>query len=54
MNSKNESEIKNKFSSLGDNLKNQKEVAEVVKNFASDVFQNFNLSAIKGDENNGI
>ena len=53
MDSKSESEIKNKFSSLGDSLKNQKEVAEVVKNFSSDVFQNFNLSAIKGEDDNG-
>ena len=54
INSKNESEIKNRFSSLGNNLKNQKEVAEVVKNFSNTVFQNFNLSAINKDENNGI
>lgn len=46
MSSKDETEIKNKFSSLGNDLKEQKGVAEVCHNFAKDVFENFNLSAI--------
>ena len=48
MTAKNETEIKNKFSSLGENWKNNKEkIQDTVNEFNDDVFGNFDLSAIK-------
>ena len=45
---KNETEIKNKFSSLGENWKQNKEkIHQTVDEFNDDVFQNFDLSAIE-------
>jgi len=47
MTSKNDSEIQNKFSVLGENLSNQKTSAEVCNTFSKDVFDNFDLSPLK-------
>lgn len=48
MTGKNEIEIKNKFSSLGDDWKKNKEkILHTINEFNDEVFQNFNLSAIK-------
>jgi len=45
---KNETEIKNKFSSLGENWKQNKEkIHQTVEEFNDDVFNNFDLSAIE-------
>ena len=45
---KNETEIKNKFSSLGENWKQNKEkIHQTVQEFNDDVFQNFDLSTIE-------
>lgn len=47
MTGKNEEEIKNKFSSLGKNWKQNKEkILDTVNEFNNDVFNNFDLSAI--------
>ncbi len=44
---KNNQEIENKFSTMGDNLKNRKKsLADVVEQFNQDVFENFSLSTI--------
>ena len=52
MTSSNEEEIKNKFSSLGEDWKKNKEkIQETVNEFNNDVFNNFDLSAIKEKEN---
>ncbi len=48
MSGKNEEDIKNKFSSLGENWKQNKEkIHDTVNEFNDDVFDNFDLSAIK-------
>lgn len=48
MTAKNETEIKNKFSSLGENWKKNKEkIHETVDEFNDEVFSNFDLSVIK-------
>lgn len=48
MSGKNEEDIKNKFSSLGENWKQNKEkIHDTVNEFNDDVFNNFDLSAIK-------
>jgi SNF2 family DNA or RNA helicase len=48
MTAKNDIEIKNKFSSLGENWKKNKEkIHETVDEFNDDVFNNFDLSALK-------
>jgi len=51
MTSKNENEIKNKFSSLGENWKKNKEkILATVNEFNDDVFHNFDLSVIKAEK----
>lgn len=48
---KNEQELKNKFSALGDDFKNRKEaLSSAVEQFNQEVFENFSLSPI-GDNN---
>ena len=51
MTSKDEIEIQNKFSSLGEDWKkNKAKIQETVNEFNNDVFNNFDLSAIKGEK----
>ena len=48
MSGKNEEDIKNKFSSLGENwIQNKEKIHDTVNEFNDDVFDNFDLSAIK-------
>ena len=45
--SKNKQELENKFSALGENLKNQKEnLTTAVEQFNHEVFENFSLSSL--------
>ena len=49
--SKNETEIKNRFSSLGENWKiNKEKILDTINEFNDDVFYNFDLSAIMNDK----
>ena len=49
MTAKNEKELKNKFSALGDDFKNRKEtLSDAVEQFNQEVFENFSLSTIEG------
>ena len=48
---KNEQELKNKFSALGDDFKNRKEtLSSAVEQFNQEVFENFSLSPIGNDD----
>jgi SNF2 family DNA or RNA helicase len=44
--SKSPEDTSNRFSVLGEKIKKQKELADVVSNFSDEVFENFNLSSV--------